>query len=785
MTYNINTFKGSTNINSWEYWTLNTPNNNNLTLNSTIFFNDTPGNITLNNGSSFNGNGYSFVFTNINTSTIQLFNLQGGIVSNISIGSSISQKGVDIIDGSLDILGNTNINKDTILNQNITVNKNLEIKGNLISNLIITNTTQSISSDTGAIIVYGDATTLSNINIKNDINFNGSLIKNGNIYIPSQWKTLDSQIYYIDGNVGIGTMNPVEMLDIDGNVSISGITRIANTSQSALVVNGGVGIKKNLNVDENINIDKNLIVEDSATLNKDALLLTILNVAGNTNIQSNIIFSNTTDNNLLFGNNGAVIVSGGVGIGGNVTIDKNLRVRSNLMIGNASLIISEDSIGGTDDIIINSKLILNQSIKIANSISTYSSVNNIINTTKSIGILDRQQGTVLWAANISSSGNDVGQGICSDNLGGIYVTGSFSSNVTFYHENGVIGNTKIHSGNGDCFIAKYNNSGTVQWAANISGIGSEIGRSICSDNLGGIYVTGEFTSSTVNFYHANGVVGNTKIHSGNGDCFIAKYNNSGTIQWAANISGSGSEIGRSICSDNLGGIYVTGEFASSTVTFYHANGVVGTTKTNSGSGDCFIAKYNNSGTVQWAANISGSGSEIGLSICSDNLDGIYAIGFFNGSSVTFYHADSVVGTTKINRNNIGIYTCFIAKYNNSGIVQWVADIGSSSILGRSICSDNLGRIYITGQYGSSITFYNANGSSSGITKINSGGDDCYIACYQDAYYLPNLTTNENGITIKTLNVSGGITNVINNISTSIQSNKAVDFLWYNNRWFTK
>jgi hypothetical protein len=716
-------------------------------------------------------------------------------------------------------------------------------------------------------------------------------------------------------------MNPVEMLDIDGNVSISGITRIANTSQSALVVNGGVGIKKNLNVDENINIDKNLIVEDSATLNKDALLLTILNVAGNTNIQSNIIFSNTTDNNLLFGNNGAVIVSGGVGIGGNVTIDKNLRVRSNLMIGNASLIISEDSIGGTDDIIINSKLILNQSIKIANSISTYSSVNNIINTTKSIGILDRQQGTVLWAANISSSGNDVGQGICSDNLGGIYVTGSFSSNVTFYHENGVIGNTKIHSGNGDCFIAKYNNSGTVQWAANISGIGSEIGRSICSDNLGGIYVTGEFTSSTVNFYHANGVVGNTKIHSGNGDCFIAKYNNSGTIQWAANISGSGSEIGRSICSDNLGGIYVTGEFtsstvtfyhangvvgttkihsgsndcfiakynnsgtvqwaanisgsgseigrsicsdnlggiyvtgeftsstvtfyhangvvgttkihsgggdcfiakynnsgtvqwaanisgsgseigrsicsdnlggiyvtgefASSTVTFYHANGVVGTTKTNSGSGDCFIAKYNNSGTVQWAANISGSGSEIGLSICSDNLDGIYAIGFFNGSSVTFYHADSVVGTTKINRNNIGIYTCFIAKYNNSGIVQWVADIGSSSILGRSICSDNLGRIYITGQYGSSITFYNANGSSSGITKINSGGDDCYIACYQDAYYLPNLTTNENGITIKTLNVSGGITNVINNISTSIQSNKAVDFLWYNNRWFTK
>jgi hypothetical protein len=1244
MNYNINTVEGS-GTNAWKYWVNNIPSGQ-LILSASLNFIDEPGIITLNTGTSFNGNGYTLNFLNVETTSIQLFNLQGGLVSNLNIVIG-NNKGIITINNFIDTIDSLSIDNDMYINGNLTIKKELNLLGNIISNLVITNTSQSISELSGALVSNGGMGIIGNLNVSGNVNFKGNLLQNGNLY-EIYWKKTDNNIYnitnsneiiqffqtgqylsiirldiitvsvgkyalftggssnsqryiidawnsetniwstyylpepiaefgitsignyvffaggsidgivrdtvyilnikkniwtteylyvprnylsgisvgkyalfaggkamngvvldivdiwdsetknwlpsitlpnarynmittsignyalFIGGNnqydqstnivdildietkswlpsitlslntnhvvtsvgkytlfsntkissqidiwnsetniltssslpesisykratsigkyaifvsdivdggtnkidiwnsetgvwtrsylinnkaiffivsvgkymlvtgdisninnaknveiyydvsnkyVGIGTNNPNANLDVAGNIAISGITRLTNAndansiSEGAFIIEGGMLVNKNVNIDGNLNIDSNLNVKNIAQFEKD---LNLSNVAinGGLNLYGITLVSNTIKNDSLYGNNGAVVINGGVGIGGNTTVDGTIRVRGNLIVGDSSLIFTENSITNTSgNIIIDSNIVLTNPIQYPIKLS-----DNIINTDNLITILDRQQGTALWAANISgssydigysicsdnlggiyvtgefasstvtfyhangvvgntkihsgggdcfitkynnsgtvqwaanisSSGEDIGSRICSDNLGGIYITGNFSSNVTFYHANGVVGNTKIHSGGADCFIAKYNNSGTVQWAANISGtngydvgtgvcsdnsggiyitgyffsstvtfyhangvvgatkinsgdfdcfiakynnsgtvqwvanIGgglADVGIGICSDNSGGIYVTGSFTSSTVTFYHANGVVGTTKTNSNFYDCFIAKYNNSGTVQWAANISGSGDDYGRSICSDNLGGIYVTGSFISGTVTFYHANGVVGNTKRNSGSNDCFIAKYNNSGTVQWAANISGSGDDYGFDICSDNLGGIYVTGYFSSGLVTFYHANGVVGNTKIHS---GGGDCFIAKYNSSGTVQWATNIaGSGEDIGYSICSDNLGGIYVTGSFFSNpIIFFNANGVV-GNTKINAGSNDCFIACYQDSYFLPNLTINDNGTTLKTINLSGGITNLINsNTQTIIQPNQVVEYIWYNNRWLT-
>ena len=127
MSYIINTIEGNT-PNCWKYW-VNTPvNGNSLILGATLNFEYNIGKIILNNGSSFNGNGYSLNFTNIKLTGIQLFDLQGGIVSNISIGTSIGSNGI--------LLMNTmNNNTSTIIDGNINISNYIKAN-NIIGNSI-------------------------------------------------------------------------------------------------------------------------------------------------------------------------------------------------------------------------------------------------------------------------------------------------------------------------------------------------------------------------------------------------------------------------------------------------------------------------------------------------------------------------------------------------------------------------------------------------------------------------------------------------------------------------
>jgi hypothetical protein len=60
------------------------------------------------------------------------------------------------------------------------------------------------------------------IDVSGNINFTGSLYKNGSQYISSQWTTINSDLYFNTGNVAIGKINPSAVLDISGNVLVNG-----------------------------------------------------------------------------------------------------------------------------------------------------------------------------------------------------------------------------------------------------------------------------------------------------------------------------------------------------------------------------------------------------------------------------------------------------------------------------------------------------------------------------------------------------------------------------------
>jgi hypothetical protein len=322
-------------------------------------------------------------------------------------------------------------------------------------------------------------------------------------------------------------------------------------------------------------------------------------------------------------------------------------------------------------------------------------------------------GLVQWATNIGGTNSDQGNSIAvyrnSDGtIINVYVTGIYASTASFrtfssYTAGGVI-TTTVHgtlaaTGTGDCFIAKYNTLGQLQWATNIGGSNTDQGLGIAVDNDDNVYVTGtyvsislsirNFTSLPLSNSPISTVLYGTLANSTSGtasDIFIAKYSSLGQVQWATSIAGAGAGSGnkdvRNIAVDAAGNVYITGFYSTGGlyINNYLQAPVSGGAVTLSlygtlshiGSFDCFIVKYNTSGSAQWATSISGNSSDQGQGIAVDTSGNVYVTGIYSGNSIirectSQPVSGGAIGTTVYGAlTNAGGNDCFIVKYNTNG-----------------------------------------------------------------------------------------------------------------------
>ena len=249
-------------------------------------------------------------------------------------------------------------------------------------------------------------------------------------------------------------------------------------------------------------------------------------------------------------------------------------------------------------------------------------------------------GTLLWARRMGGTFSDVAQSVSIDSSGNIVVAGYYNSTVlNIFAENGsTVLFTLANSGDFDAFVVKYDPNGTPLWARRISRY--VVANSVSTDSSGNIVVAGGYTTFPLNIFAANGTtISFTLSNDGGQEPFVVKYNSSGTPLWARRIGGEGVAIARvnSVSTDSSGNVIVAGQYDCPTLNIYAEDGTtVSFTLVKAGTDDCFVVKYDSSGTPLWARRMGGTTSDIANSVSTDSSGNIVVAGWYSSTSLSFY-----------------------------------------------------------------------------------------------------------------------------------------------------
>jgi uncharacterized protein (TIGR03437 family) len=291
--------------------------------------------------------------------------------------------------------------------------------------------------------------------------------------------------------------------------------------------------------------------------------------------------------------------------------------------------------------------------------------------------------SLSWVRQFGSAAADRLNALAADGTG-IYAVGSVDATLP----------GQSSAGNQDCFVRKYDASGTELWTRQFGGTANEGAQGVVVD-ASGIYVSGTTGGE---------LPGQTT--AGMNDAFLRKYDTAGNVLWTRQFGTSAADFGSSVAADSSG-VYVFGS------TFGTFPG-----QANAGDDDVFVRKYDTAGNVLWTRQFGSP----------ENDDPINAV-----ADATGLYVGGTARAALPGQSYAGIDDGFVRKYDASGNVLWTDQFGTAGqegVLGMAI--DSTG-IYAGGITTGVLPGQTGAGSSDGfVRKYDAAGSVLWTRQYGTA-----------------------------------------------------
>ncbi len=289
---------------------------------------------------------------------------------------------------------------------------------------------------------------------------------------------------------------------------------------------------------------------------------------------------------------------------------------------------------------------------------------------------------------------------------------------------------KTISSRGGNAVFKLDKLGNLVWKITI-GFGETVGiASIAVNPDGSSYVVGSFQQSSAFNYAVDFDPGPGTYmlpNFGGVDGFLLKLDPAGRFLWAIRLGGLGFDYASAVMRGDSGNLYVIGQTDSGIDDIDPGSGQFQVPKTIGGS-TSFLIKMTSDGLFQWVRTFAGISflgefsTQPDSAITLDSNENVFLTSSYSPSFnwlIDFDPGQGVIRPERPSNFPDSQSDFFIIKLSNSGIFQWVKQLGGlGNDFGSSIVASKDGSIIVTGGFSGVVDF----DSGPGVNEVTAKSD---------------------------------------------------------------
>lgn len=235
---------------------------------------------------------------------------------------------------------------------------------------------------------------------------------------------------------------------------------------------------------------------------------------------------------------------------------------------------------------------------------------------------------------------------------------------------------------------------TLSWIRQLGTSAPDYSLGVATDTQGNVVISG---------YTFSGSLGGQ--NQGLADAWVAKYNTTGKLLWLRQLGTPKQDYAYGVATDTNGNVFISGTTEGALAGVYK------------GGGDAWVAKFDAGGKLLWKRQLGGTKTSNNSTSDNSTIDSSRGVATDTQGNV-YISGSTTGGLAGANREN---GDAWVAKYDTTGKLLWVRQLGSSGDVSNAVATDVKGNVYISGTTFGTVAGTNQGLNDAWVAKYNTTG----------------------------------------------------------------